>query len=321
MPVSLPSGFLVPSRLWLLVVVAALAAGYVVVQRRRRAYAVRFTALPLLASVAPRRPGWRRHVPAALLLLSLVVLTGAFARPEADVRVPREAATVVVAIDVSLSMQAVDVEPDRFTAAKDAASAFVDGLPEEFAVGLVSFSGGAAIAVPPTQDHEEVVRGIEELTLGPSTAIGEAVYASLEAVRLVQPVDGGPAAPARVVLLTDGTNTVGRDVESAAAAAADAGVPVSTIAFGTPEGVVDVQGQLVPVPVDALAMERLAEATGGSAFTAQSGDELSAVYDDIGEQVGTTTERREVTDAATGLGLGLVLLAAAASLAWTSRLP
>jgi Ca-activated chloride channel homolog len=321
MPASLPTGFLAPGRLWLLLLVAGLLAGYVVVQRRRRAYAVRFTALPLLASVAPRRPGWRRHVPAGLLLASLVVLTAAFARPEADVTVPREQATVVVAIDVSLSMQATDVDPDRFIAAKDAAASFVQGLPEQFAVGLVSFSGGAAIAVPPTQDHEQVVRGIEELTLGPSTAIGEAVFASLEAVRLVQPVDGGPPAPARIVLLTDGTNTVGREVEDAAAAAADAGVPVSTIAFGTPDGVVDVQGELVPVPVDALAMERLAEATGGSAFTAESGDELSAVYDDIGEQVGTTRERREVTDAATGLGLGLALLAAVAALAWTSRLP
>jgi Ca-activated chloride channel homolog len=321
MPVSLPTGFLAPGRLWLLLAVTALLVAYVVVQRRRRAYAVRFTALPLLASVAPRRPGWRRHVPAGLLLLSLVVLTGAFARPEADVRVPREQATVVVAIDVSLSMQATDVEPDRFTAAKAAAASFVDGLPDGFAVGLVSFSGGAAIAVPPTQDHPEVVRGIGELSLGPSTAIGEAVFASLEAVRLVRPLDGGLPPPARIVLLTDGTNTVGRDVAAAADAADEAGVPVSTISFGTPEGVVDVQGELVPVPVDAESMRQLAEATGGSAFTAESGEELSAVYDDIGEQVGTSTERREVTDAATGAGLGLALLAAVAALAWTSRLP
>jgi Ca-activated chloride channel family protein len=320
-PVSLPTSFLAPGRLWLLLAVAGLGTAYVWVQRRRSAYAVRFTTLPLLQSVAPRRPGWRRHVPAGVLLLALVALTVAFARPEAEVRVPREQATVVVAIDVSLSMEAVDVEPDRFQAAKASARQFVEGLPDTFAVGLVSFAGGATIAVPPTQDHAQVVQGIERLRLGPSTAIGEAVFASLQAVQQVPADDSGRTPPARVVLLTDGTNTVGRDVASAAVAARDADVPVSTIAFGTPDGVVEVQGQLVPVPVDAEAMARLAEQTGGSAFTAQSGDELRDVYDDIGEQVGTTTERREVTDAVTGLGLLLALVAGAASVAWTSRLP
>jgi Ca-activated chloride channel homolog len=301
--------------------VALLAVAYLLVQRRRAAYSVRFAALPLLASVAPRRPGWRRHVPAALLLLSLVALTTAFARPEAEVQVPRERATVVVAIDVSLSMQATDVSPDRLTAAQASASAFVRGLPEQFAVGLVSFSGAASIVVPPTQDHEAVGRAVQQLTLGPSTAIGEAVFASLDAIRSVQPVDGEAPAPARIVLLTDGTNTVGRDLTSAANAAREAEVPVSTISFGTADGVVEVQGQRVPVPVDVDSMDRLATDTGGTSFTAESGEELAAVYDDIGEQVGTTTERREVTDVVTGLGLALVLVAAAASLAWSSRLP
>ena len=321
MPVSLPQSFLAPGRLWALLAVAALAVGYVLLQRRRNAYAVRFAALPLLASVAPKRPGWRRHVPAAVLLLATVLLTTAWARPEADVQVPRERATVVVAIDVSLSMQATDVEPDRFAAAKESATDFVEGLPETFAVGLVSFSGGAAVEVPPTQDHPAVARGIDALALGPSTAIGEAVFAALSAVETVPGADGAPPPPARIVLLTDGTNTVGRDVALAAAAANDAGVPVSTISFGTADGVVDVQGEQVPVPVDVESMRQLAEATGGSAFTAESGEELREVYDDIGEQVGTTTERREVTDAVTGLGLALVLLAGAASLVWTSRLP
>jgi Ca-activated chloride channel family protein len=251
----------------------------------------------------------------------MVALTTAWARPEADVRVPREQATVVVAIDVSLSMQATDVSPDRFAAAKESASAFVEGLPETFAVGLVSFSGGASVAVPPTQDHEAVRRGIDELALGPSTAIGEAVFASLSAVDQLRPADGGEAAPARIVLLTDGTNTVGRDLDTAAAAARDAGVPVSTISFGTADGVVEVQGEQVPVPVDVDSMQRLADDTGGSAFTAESGEELRQVYDDIGEQVGTTTERREVTDTVTGLGLALLLAAGVASLIWTARLP
>ena len=320
MPVSLPQSFLAPGRLWLLLAVAALAVAYVLVQRRRSAYAVRFASLPLLASVAPRSPGWRRHVPAAVLVLALAAAATAFARPQADVRVPREQATVVLAVDTSLSMEATDVSPDRITAARTSAAEFVEGLPEQFAVGLVSFSGSAAVVVPPTQDHGTVRDAVRALALGPSTAIGEAVFAALDAVRAVQPVDGD-AAPARIVLLTDGTNTVGRSLDAAAEAAREAGVPVSTISYGTADGVVEVQGQLVPVPVDVEAMERLAADTGGSSFTAESGEELAEVYDDIGEQVGTTVERREVTDAFAGLALLLGLVAAGASLAWTSRLP
>jgi Ca-activated chloride channel family protein len=315
------ASFLAPGRLWLLLAVVALAVAYVLVQRRRSAYAVRFTELSLLASVAPRVPAWRRHVPAALLLVALTALTTAVARPEADVQVPRERATVVLAIDVSLSMEAVDVEPDRITAARRSAVQFIDRLPEGFAVGLVSFSGSAAVVVPPTQDHEAVAEAARGLQLGPSTAIGEAVFASLEAVRSVPVQAGDEPSPARVVLLTDGTNTVGRGVGEAAQAAREQGVPVSTISFGTADGVVEVEGQLVPVPVDVQAMQTLALDTGGAAFTAESGEELDAVYEDISEQVGTTTERREVTDVVAALALLLALLAGAASLAWGSRLP
>jgi len=317
---GVPRAFLAPERLWLLLGVVALTAGYVLVQRRRSAYAVRFTELSLLASVAPRSPGWRRHVPAGLLLVALVALTTAFARPQADIQVPREQATVVVAIDTSLSMQATDVAPDRLTAARQAAAAFVQRLPPRFAVGLVSFSGSASVVVAPTEDHAAVAQAAQSIALGPSTAIGEAVFVSLAAIASM-PASDGPRPPARIVLLTDGTNTVGRPVGVAAAAASAAGVPVSTISFGTPDGVVRVQGQSVRVPVDTVAMSDLARATGGSAFTAESGDQLASVYADIGRQVGTRTERREVTDAVTGLGLALVVGAAVLSLVWTSRLP
>jgi Ca-activated chloride channel family protein len=235
--------------------------------------------------------------------------------------VPRERATVVLAIDVSLSMEAVDVEPDRITAAKASAQAFIERLPDGFAVGLVSFSGSAAVVVPPTQDHPAVAEAVRGLQLGPSTAIGEAVFASLESIRSVPVQLGGTRSPARIVLLTDGTNTVGREVDEAAQTALEEDVPVSTIAFGTPDGVVEVEGQLVPVPVDVSAMERLADDTGGAAFTAESGEELDAVYDDISEQVGFTTERREVTDVVAGIALLLGIAAAAGSLAWGSRLP
>lgn len=313
--------FLAPLRLWLLLGVLALLAAYVLLQRRRPTYAVRFPELDLLASLVPRSAAWRRHACAGLLLLSLTALVTAFARPETDVQVPRERATVVVALDTSISMQATDVAPDRISAARESAAAFVAGLPEAFDVGLVSFSGTASVVVPATQDHDLVVQAVRTLQLGPSTAIGEAVFASLEAIRAVPGAPGQPPPPARVVLLSDGTNTVGREVSEAAEAAREAGVPVSTIAYGTPDGVVEVQGELIPVPVDGPALERLAEDTGGSSFTAESGEELSAVYEDIGTQVGTTTERREVTSAVTGVALALGLGAAVASLVWGARLP
>ena len=313
--------FLAPERLWLLVAVAGLLAAYVLLQRRRPTYAVRFSELDLLASLVPRSAAWLRHVPAGLLLLSLVALTAAFARPEADVEVPRERATIVIALDTSVSMEATDVAPDRIGAARESAAAFIGELPETFNVGLVSFSGTASVVVPPTQDHALVVSAVRGLELGPSTAIGEAVFASLDAIRTVPGEPGQEAPPAAVVLLSDGTNTVGREVPLAAEAAAEAGVPVSTIAYGTPEGTVLVQGQQIPVPVDRPALERLADATGGTAFTARSGEELAAVYEDIGSSVGTTTERREVTAAVTGLALALGVAAAVASLLWGARLP
>ena len=313
--------FLAPVRLLLLLVVAALLGCYLLLQRRRPVYAARFTELDLLASVVPRSAAWRRHLPAGLLLLALLALTVAFARPEADVRVPRERATVVVALDVSLSMQATDVQPDRITAARRSAAEFVEGLPDRFHVGLVAFSGTAAVVVPPTRDHAAVQEGVRRLRLGPSTAIGEAVFASLAAIESVPGEPGQQPPPARIVLLSDGTNTQGRPVPTAADAALDAGVPVSTIAYGTPDGVVEVEGELVPVPVDEQALERLARATDGTAFAAESGAELSEVYEDIGSQVGTTTERREVTDVVTGVGLLLAVAAAAGSLLWGARLP
>jgi Ca-activated chloride channel family protein len=310
-----------PLRLVLLLVVLALAAAYVLVQRRRSAYALRFADVDLLASVAPRSPGWRRHVAAGLLIGALGLMVVAFARPAAAVEVPREDATVVVALDTSLSMQATDVEPSRFAAAQDAAVAFVESLPDGFDVGLVSFSGTARVEVAPTDDHDAVVQAIESLRLGEGTAIGEAVTAAVSAAAQTATSDGEEAVPARVVLLSDGSNTQGRSLDDAAGIASGAGVPVSTIAYGTGEGSVSVGGQTVSVPVDADALADLAAATGGEAYTAESSSELADAYSDIGEAVGTTTERREVSSDFAGLGLLAGLAAAVGSLAWSPRLP
>ena len=313
--------FLSPARLWLLLLVAVVIGVYVWQATRRSRYAVRFTELDLLASVAPRSPGWRRHVPAGLLALSLVALTVGFARPEAKVSVPRERATVVVALDVSLSMNATDVSPTRISAAQQAATAFIERLPDRYNVGLVSFSGTAAIEVAPTQDHSAVVRAVQDLNLDAGTAIGDAVFASLKAVQLVPAEKDAAPAPARIVLLSDGTNTVGRTVESAVAAANQAKTPVSTIAFGTQTGTVVVEGQRIAVPVDRAALRSLASSTGGSSYTAESSRDLSDAYRDIGSSVGTTKEKREVTDRLTGLGLLLAAGAAVLGLVWGTRIP
>ncbi len=313
--------YLSAGRLWLLLAVAALVAAYVVSQFRRKQYAVRFSNLALLETVAPRRPGWRRHVPAAAFLLALTALVVAYARPARDVKVPRERATIIMAIDVSLSMQATDVTPTRFRAAKEAATSFVDLVPNKLNVGLVAFSGTAQVMVSPTTDHELVKRSINALELGPATAVGEAVFAGLSSIKGMPSEPGQPPAPARMVLLSDGETTVGRPNDLAARAAVEAHVPISTIAFGTDEGTVFVEGNAVRVPVNKEALQRLAEMTEGRAFEAASGEELKEVYNDIGSSVGYRVEHREVTSWFVGLALLCALAAAAFSLLWFSRLP
>ncbi|MFI6903230.1 VWA domain-containing protein [Nonomuraea sp. NPDC050394] len=308
-----------PVWLWLLVPVALLALAYVLMSVRRSAYAVRFTNLDLLDKVAPRRPRWRRHVPAGALLGMFALLVVGFARPTAEVQVPRERATIMVAFDVSASMGATDVAPDRFTAARAAATQFVRGLPERFNLGLVTFSSEASVAVPPTTDRQAVFTALERLTTSSGTAIGDAVHSSLEAIA---GVDGeAEPPPAHIVLLSDGSNTTGRGIREAAEQAAARGVPVTAIAYGTPGGTVELQGSRVPVPVDGPALRELAGAAGGGFYEAASGDELQAVYEDIGTSVGYRTERQEIWMWFVAAGLVAALLAAVGSMIWFSRLP
>jgi Ca-activated chloride channel family protein len=314
--------WLSPERLWLFAAVAALAVAYVVAQRRRSRYAVRFTNLKLLDRVAPRRPGWRRHVPAALFLAMLGLLVVGFARPQAEVQVPRERATVLVAVDVSRSMLADDVGPNRLAAAKAAAHEFVTGLPEQFNVGLVGFAGSASVFVPPVTDRAAVGAGIDRLaegSTGPAgTAIGDAIATSLNAIRTLDAQAGEDVPPARVVVLSDGANTSGQDPAEAARLATELGVPVDAISFGTPSGVI---GGGQRVPVDGQTLQAVADATGGTYFAAGSTAELRAAYADIGSSVGLRTEMQDVSARFIGFGLGLAVLAALASLFWFARLP
>jgi Ca-activated chloride channel family protein len=313
--------FLAPERLWWLLLIPVIVAAYLLVQRRRKKYVVRFTNLALLAQVAPRRPGWRRHVTAALFLAMMVVLLLGFARPARPVRVPRERATIIVAIDVSLSMKATDVAPSRVDAAKTQAKKFVRSLPSRFNVGLVSFCGNASAVVAPTIDRDAIAHGIEGLRLCKSTAIGEAVITALQSIRSFDARASQDPPPGHIVLMSDGDNTSGRSTIEAAAAAKAAKVPVSTIAFGTPNGTVTIDGETVPVPPSKTTLRRLAADTGGKAYEAEAGSELSQVYKHIGSSLGFRTERQESTSAYFGVALVLALSAGALSLAWFARLP
>jgi Ca-activated chloride channel family protein len=311
--------FLSAAWLWLLVPVALLAGAYVHLQRQRRHHAVRFTNLELLASVAPRRPGWRRHVPAAITALALVSLVVALARPAHDERVPKQAATIMLAIDVSGSMNATDVSPTRLDAARSAAVKFVDGLPDRLKVGLVAFSDSPRLLVPPTTDGDAVKAGLKSLTAGGGTAAGEGIETALVAIANAAPgVDvKGSAA---IVLLSDGASTLGRPVESAAQDAKDDGVPVNTIVYGTADGTVEVRGEVVPVPPDPDTMRQVAETTGGTSFEAASASQLRSVYEDIGRRVGFVTEQREIGMRFVAVGVVLLMVALAGALVWSARM-
>lgn len=320
--------FLSPERLWALTAIAVLVVVYIFMQRRKKVYAVRLASSDLLESVLPKQARWRTHLSAALMLSSLGVFTLAFAQPAQEVRVPRERATIIVAIDVSLSMQAADVTPDRLTAAQDAANRFIDELPPKLNVGIVAFAGSASVLVSPTQDRALAHRAIDNLQLEESTAIGEAIFTSLDALATAPTDETGEIPPARIVLLSDGVTTVGRTDEDAIQAAITARVPVSTIAFGTRSGVIqyddprtpEVETDLIPVPVGGDSLRTIATATGGSFFSAESLEELAAVYEDIGSAIGYETVDEEVTDRYVGAGLLLLFISSLLSLVWFQRL-
>ena len=314
-------GFLAPGRLWLLAAVPLLIAAYAWQQRRGTSTpAVRFANLGLLRAVAPRRSTWRRHVPAAAVALALTGLLVGFARPSGAVQIPKEAATVILVIDTSASMMATDVEPSRLAAAITAAASFVDDLPPQIEVGLVSFDRSARVLAAPTTDRRLVQREIAGLTLGPGTAAGEALIVALGAIEQAANAGATPEDGAAIVLLSDGVTTVGRPVDEVAEIAADRGIPVSTIAFGTPDGIVEVQGTTIAVPADPDTMAAVAETTSGRFFEAGSGDELEEVYEDIGTRVGYETQERERSGPVLATSTILLVAALGLGLLWNGRL-
>lgn len=317
----IPEGFEVPSRLWLLLAIPVIVGLYIFATTRKNRRGIRFTNTSMLSAVLPKQSAWRRHLALVLSLLSLVTLTMAFARPIQQVDVPRERATIVVVIDNSLSMQATDVKPSRIEAAKTAAKEFVTSLPEKYNASLVTLSGNPRIIVPPTLDHQVVVRSIDSIQLEESTAIGESLATALRALEQAPRDKDHPdeVAPGAVVLLSDGENTAGRAPLQVAADLKKANVPVYTIAYGTENGYVDVDGKRELVPPDEKTMQAIAEETGGQFFKAASADQLKVVYEKVRSSVGYEKANRQVTARYAGFGLVFAVLAAVGAILLGAR--
>ncbi|BBX07635.1 hypothetical protein CRM90_15080 [Mycobacterium sp. ENV421] len=322
-------GFEHPWFFLFLLVIAGLVGLYVVVQFARQKRFLRFANMELLESVAPKRPNKWRHLSAILLIASLVLLTIAMAGPTHDVRIPRNRAVVMLTIDVSQSMRATDVEPSRLAAAQEAAKQFADQLTPGINLGLIAYAGTATVLVSPTTNREATKNAIDKLQLADRTATGEAIFTSLQAIATVGAVIGGgdTPPPARIVLMSDGKETVPSNPDNpkgaftAARTAKDQGVPISTVSFGTPYGYVEINDQRQPVPVDDDMLKKIAELSGGNAYTASSLQQLKEVFTSLQDQIGYETTKGDASTGWLRLGALVLALAALAALLVNRRLP
>jgi Ca-activated chloride channel family protein len=313
-----------------LLIVLGLAAAYVVVQFGRHRRVLRFANMDLLQRVAPagNRRRWR-HVPAVLLVIALVTLAIALAAPTHDVRIPRNRAVVMLVIDVSESMVAADVPPTRLAAAKEAGKQFADELTPGINLGLVAFGGSATLLVSPTTNRAAMTAAIDGLQPEERTATGEGLFTALQAIASVGAVMGGgdTPAPAHIVLESDGAETIPRNPDdprgayTAARAARDQGVAISTISFGTPDGAVDIGGQQIAVPVDDGTLQQITDISGGQTFHADNLVELKQAYAALQQQIGYETIRGDASEAWVRLGAVLMAAAVLASVLTNRRVP
>ena len=340
--------FLWPTSLFFLVAVPVLLGLYIWSQRRRRKYALRYASLSLVKEALGRGPGIRRHIPPALYLLSLAFMLFALARPITVVKVPSQEGTVILAIDVSMSMRATDIKPDRITAAKEAAKAFVLKQSESVKIGVVSFASDASIVQAPTLDHDLVIAAIDRLRLQRATAIGRAILTSLDAIWedsgsegdqpsavLTQPqnpnapqspaktaVPGAAKASASIILLTDGQNNQFPPPLAIIDQAISRGIRVYTVGVGTPAGaVLSLEGRSIRTSLDETTLKEIAADTDAQYFLATSDADLKKVYENLTTELVLRTQKTEVTALFTLVAAVFSIVASGLSLLWFNRLP
>lgn len=336
--------FFWPEVLWLLLALPALVAGYAFLLRRRKVATLRVSNLPMVRE-ALGPPDYRRHIPPAILLVSIAALIVATARPATVVSLPGLEETVILAIDVSASMQATDVEPSRLDAAQRAAKAFVAGMPKTVRIGIVSFASSAAVVQGPTLDHQETEDAIDRLRLGPSTNLYSGIALSLatlfpqDGIELEHftdsrtssrssdkphaeqsrqgAVEPGSYRSGAIVLLSDGQRTMGGDPIDAAQMAVARGVKVYTVGLGTPEGsIISLRGLSIRVKLDEETLKEVADMTGAQYFNANSAEALRTVYEGLSHRVVTQKRETELTGLVAFAAALLMTLAAGLSMVW-----
>ena len=336
-----------PEWLWSLLLLPLLLAAYLALLARRKKNTVRLASVALVKQALGSGPGWRRHVPPALLLGAVAVLLLASARPTAKIKLPSVQETIILAMDVSGSMRATDVQPNRLVAAQEAAKAFVAGLPRTVRIGVVSFAGTAAIVQAPTFSREDVVAAIDRFQLQRGTAIGSGLVLSLaslfpdDGIDLSQitgqrampaapgekkekkpfvPVEPGSFSSAAIILLTDGQRTTGPDPMEAAKMAAERGVKVYTVGVGTKNGeIIGFEGWSMRVRLDEDTLKNIANATRANYFYAGTADDLKQVYQGLSSRLVVETRETEITAFLALAGALLAIAAAGLSVWWFGR--
>jgi Ca-activated chloride channel homolog len=340
--------FFWPSMLWLLLLLPALVALYLWVLKRKRKTTVRLASISVAKLAAGQGPGWRRHVPPVLMLLGLTALLLSVARPTAILTLPLAERTIMLAMDVSGSMRAEDVKPNRLVASQEAAKAFVNNLPREVRVGVVAFAGTAAVVQAPTQSRDDVIKAIDRFQLQRGTATGSGIILSLatlfpedgieiqhvtgqknfpdtKPIAKDKPKAAAPVAPgsynsAAIIMLTDGQRTTGPDPLDAAKMAADHGIRVYTVGIGTTSGeVIGFEGWSMRVRLDEETLKNISVLTHGEYFYAGTAEDLKKVYESLSSRMVVERKETEVTALFAGLGALLAVVAAGLSLWWFGR--
>ncbi len=338
--------FLWPDLLWLLVLLPVLIGAYLWLLHRRKKNTLRYASLSLVKQAMGKGPGWRRHLPPALLLLAIATLLVATARPTAIITLPTQQETIVLAMDVSGSMRAADVLPNRLVAAQEAAKAFIKDLPRSVRVGVVSFAGTAAVVQPPTQSREDVVAAIDRFQLQRGTAIGSGIVLSLATLfpdagidlsqitgarnmplapgekpkKEFTPVAPGSYGSGAIILLTDGQRTTGPDPMDAAKMAADRGVKVFAVGIGTKDGeTIGFEGWSMRVRLDEETLKNITNLTRAEYFYAGTASDLKKVYQSLSTRLVVEKKETEISGLFAAAGALLVVLAAGLSVAWFGK--